>query len=74
MLSNDQVILDQVLTARGDEVAPEMSESQFFEVFSSEQILKGRDLSWDDLQRASWKWRRWWNRLGFSLCKPFAYS
>lgn len=51
MTTNDQVILKDILRERRAEIAPDMSESAFFEIFVAEQILKDRDLSWDELSR-----------------------
>lgn len=50
MPSNDQVILDQVLSQTREGVAESLSESKFFELFCAEQILKDYDLSYDEIQ------------------------
>lgn len=50
MATNDQVILRQILDQRREELAPELAESEFFELFSAEQILKDIDLSWDEIE------------------------
>ena len=50
MPSNDLVILDQVLAEQRTSVSPEMDHAEFFEAFTAEQILKDRDVSWDDIE------------------------
>ena len=50
MPSNDLVILDQVLAEQRTSVSPEMDDAEFFEAFTAEQILKDRDVSWDDIE------------------------
>ncbi len=49
MASNDQIILNQVLDQRRQEVAPNLDASTYFEVFTAEQILKDYDLSYDEI-------------------------
>jgi hypothetical protein len=50
MTSNDVILLNQLLAQRRTELAPEMSEADFFQIFAAEQALKDRDLSYDELQ------------------------
>lgn len=50
MAVNDPVVLNQILQQRHQEVAPAISESEFFEIYSAEQILKDYDLSYDEIQ------------------------
>ena len=50
MTSNDLILLNQLLAQRRAELAPEMSEADFFQIFAAEQALKDRDLSYDELQ------------------------
>jgi AIPR protein len=50
MVSNDRIILDEVLKQRQVEVDPEASTSGFFELFSAEQILKDFDLSYEEIE------------------------
>ncbi len=50
MPSNEQVILDQILSQNRQEIADTLSESEFFELFSAEQILKDFDLSYDEIR------------------------
>ncbi len=50
MPSNDEIILRQLLEERKTERAPEMSEADYFELFTAEQVLKDYDLSYDEIQ------------------------
>ena len=50
MSTNDQVILDQVLAQRKAQLAPGMNDSEFFEIFCAEQLLKEFDLSYEELE------------------------
>jgi hypothetical protein len=47
---NAQVILDDVLKQLHAERAPEMDESEYFEVFCAEQLLKDHDLSYEEIE------------------------
>lgn len=47
--SNDVIILDETLSQKLKEIAPELSPSDFFEIFTAEQILKDYDLSYDEI-------------------------
>lgn len=49
MTINDKIILDEVLKQRKAEVDPSSSESEFFELFAAEQVLKDHDLSYDEI-------------------------
>lgn len=49
MASNDRIILDEVLKQRQAEVAPNVPASEFFELFTAEQVLKDHDLSYDEI-------------------------
>lgn len=49
MTSNDLIILDQILKQRRTEIAPDVSESKFFELFCAEQVLKDFDLSYEEI-------------------------
>ncbi len=49
MSTNDRIILDQILHRRRRDLAPDISESTFFEFFTAEQALKDFDLSYDEL-------------------------
>jgi len=48
--TNDQIILRQLLEDRKRDVAPELSDADYFELFCAEQILKNYDASYDELQ------------------------
>lgn len=50
MSANDRVLLDNVLKARRAEIAPDMGEDDFFELFLAEQLMWDRNLSWDEIQ------------------------
>jgi AIPR protein len=50
MADNDQIILDQVLEQQRSLRAPTLSESEFFEAFVAEQVLKDYDLSDEELE------------------------
>ncbi len=49
-MTNDRIILNEVLKQRQAEVDPNASESDFFELFTAEQILKDFDLSYDEIE------------------------
>lgn len=49
MSDNNVILLDKILEQRRSEIANSLSESDYFEVFSFEQILKNYDLSYDEL-------------------------
>lgn len=48
--SNDQLLLDNLLVKQKTERDPESTESEYFEYFSADQILKELDLSDEELQ------------------------
>jgi hypothetical protein len=50
MSSNDLILLNQLLKQRINEIGPDMAESDFFEMFSAEQVLKDYDLSYEEIQ------------------------
>ena len=50
MAGNDQKILASVLTQRRDQIAPDASDQDYFEIFCAEQILKNFDLTYEELQ------------------------
>ena len=50
MKSNDLIILDSIINQKKQEVAEDLSESDFFEVFTSDQILKNYELSYEELK------------------------
>jgi hypothetical protein len=50
MSSNDLILLNQLLKQRITEIGPDLAESDFFEMFSAEQVLKDYDLSYEEIQ------------------------
>lgn len=50
MASNDVIILDKTIEQRHADIAPELDNPTFFELFVAEQILKDYDLSYDELK------------------------
>ena len=50
MTTNDQIILKQLLEDRKREIAPNISESDYFEIFCAEQIIKDYDPSYDEVE------------------------
>lgn len=49
MVNNEKFILDKILEADKQNYSSEMADSEYFEIFSFEQILKNFDLSTDDI-------------------------
>jgi uncharacterized protein (DUF1015 family) len=49
-LTNDQVILQQVIRSRCAEADNELSEAEYFEIYSASEILKDHDLTYDDIK------------------------
>jgi hypothetical protein len=50
MTANDLVLIRQLVSQRKSEIAHDLSEGEFFEIFAAEQALKDRDLSYDEIQ------------------------
>ena len=50
MSTNDLVLVRQLVSQSKDEVAPDLSPSEYFEIFAAEQALKDRDLSYDEIE------------------------
>lgn len=50
MSENDRIVLKTVLESNQAEIAPELTESDYFEIFSAEQVLKEYDLNYDEIQ------------------------
>ena len=50
MTTNNQIILDGLLTQRQSEVDPDTDPATFFEFFTAQQILKDFDLSYDEIE------------------------
>jgi hypothetical protein len=49
MVSNDRIILDQVLEQKRQDIASALDQAAYFEIFCAEQILKDYDLSYDEI-------------------------
>ncbi len=49
MSTNDLVLLNQLLDQRLSEIGSGLSESDYFEIFCAEQVLKDDDLSYDEI-------------------------
>ena len=49
MAKNDRIILDEILKQRQAEIDPGATASEFFELFTAEQVLKDSDLSYDEI-------------------------
>lgn len=50
MPANDPILLEQILGQRKSEIDPDASESDFFELFVAEELLKDHGLSYDELE------------------------
>jgi hypothetical protein len=50
MPSPDQIVLEEVLKHRRDQLSSPILESTYFELFAGEQALKDYDLSWDEVE------------------------
>ncbi len=50
MATNDPIILDHILEVLKLEIAPDLNDPDFFELFTAEQILKDFDLSYDEIE------------------------
>ncbi len=50
MPGNDLILLKQLLDDKKGEIAPELNDSDYFEFFCAEQILKNYDVSYDDIE------------------------
>jgi len=49
MSANDLILLNQLLDLRLSEIGQGLTEDEFFEIFSAEQVLKDDDLSYEEL-------------------------
>lgn len=49
-LTNDQVILQQIIKTKCADSGDEMTEAEYFEIYSASEILKDYDLSYDDVK------------------------
>ena len=50
MSANDLVLVRQLFSQRKIDIAHDLSDSEYFEIFAAEQALKDRDLSYDEIQ------------------------
>ncbi len=50
MSQNDRIVLDRHIDKRKKQVAPNLSEAEYFEIFTAEQILKKFDPSYEDVE------------------------
>jgi hypothetical protein len=50
MAKNDKIILDKILDEKRAQVAPLMSEDDYFEIFTSEQVLKDYSPSYEEIE------------------------
>ena len=48
-VNNDRIILNEIISKHHQDRASHMSEDEYFEIFVAEQILKDRDLTYDEL-------------------------
>lgn len=48
-LTNEQILLNDLLSQRKASVAEDMSDAEFFELFAAEQLLKDFDVSYDEI-------------------------
>ena len=49
MPANDRILLEQILEQKKSDIAPDASDSDFFELFAASEILKDYSLSYDEL-------------------------
>jgi len=50
MSKNDQTLLEHLLHSQREQLAPELNDTDFFELFVANQVLKNRDLSYDEIE------------------------
>lgn len=50
MSTNDLVLVRQLVSQSKNRVAPDLSDSEYFEIFAAEKALKDRDLSYDEIE------------------------
>lgn len=48
--SNDQIILEQIIKDKYEEVQDSIAAADFFEIFAASEVLKDQDLSYDEIQ------------------------
>jgi hypothetical protein len=49
--NNDLILLKQLLEQKRQELAPDLPEAEYFQLFASEQALKDHDLSYDEINQ-----------------------
>ena len=50
MSDNDRIVLNTILEQNRAELASELIDSEYFEIFAAEQVLKEFDLSYEEIQ------------------------
>ncbi|MFC1873162.1 hypothetical protein ACFLYV_05600 [Chloroflexota bacterium] len=50
MSDNDRIVLKTILEQNRGELSTELTDSEYFEVFAAEQVLKKFDLSYEEIQ------------------------
>jgi hypothetical protein len=50
MTGNDRIILEKILEQKHQEVAPTLTASKYFEIFTAGEIVKDYDLSYDEIE------------------------
>lgn len=48
--TNDQIILEQILKDKKNELDVDIKDSEFFEIYSASEILKDYDVTYDDIE------------------------
>ncbi|MBI9036137.1 MAG: AIPR family protein [Bacteroidales bacterium] len=48
-MSNSKILLDTLVSSERTEIAPELSVQDYFEIFSASNVLKDKELSYDEL-------------------------
>ena len=49
MASNDKILLDQIISKSHNSIAPDLSDDEFFEVYTTELVLRKFGLSYDEI-------------------------
>ena len=50
MSTNDRIVLDKILEQKRSEIAPSLSQSHFFELFTASEVVKDYDLSYEEIE------------------------
>ncbi|HCR9742806.1 TPA: hypothetical protein OPR02_004053, partial [Citrobacter koseri] len=48
--TNDQIILEQILKDKKNELGTDIKDTEFFELYSASEILKDYDVTYDDIE------------------------